>query len=313
MSVVTFQVLRRETGEGMFPLSWQLHGSSLLIWAISANALLAAENEPLASGAGSGDTPYILVVRISEAALNSLLGDEIVDRQTEVRDVVLGTPVFGRARTIAQPGVRLGEDPDHLKFALVLRGNVNSRTTGYSGPARVYSRALTSFTATKEVTFEPGRGYVGRPAHVTSRTKLFTEGIGSSRGGLIGSIIRRRASRIVAAQKPTATAIASEKARRRIQLAFDRTGEERLARLNRTASFRTLVLAALRGTGDAEPRLVYSTTPEYLQIAATSKDQSLPIARPPADSTGRGQPPIAIWVHESLLGERVASMIRLSS
>jgi hypothetical protein len=227
-----------------------------------------------------------------------------IDRETNVREVILGTSIYGKARVAGKPDVRLVPSVDDATFHITLEGTIRSQTIGYNGPVRVHSHSVTTFTASRPVVFEPWRGFYGLPSHVSAHTKSFLDGISSTRPGLIGRIICRRARKTEAAQHAQATEIARQKAESRIKSGFDRTSEQRLARLNKVADFRTLATAALRATGRGEPRYACCTTPHYLQFAARLGDSGAAIELPANDKTSGAS--IEIWIHESLMRNPVA-------
>jgi hypothetical protein len=253
-----------------------------------------------------------VVVRITKTLLDSLSDTKGMDRQFPVQDVILGTSVYGTVRVVGRPWARLVESNDEASFAIYFTGVATSYSTGYNGPAIVQSRAVTTFTATKQVIFEPGKGFRGKPAEVAARTDTFVEGIDSKTGGLVGRIVRRRASEIEAAQHAQVTEIVRQKFVRRIAAEFERTSQERLARMNSLTDLRSLVSAAL-GDGDGQIDFCCCTTPHYMQIA-TGGDNSVAIRLPenPA-AIDSPLPPVQIWVHESLLGNRMIAATKLLS
>src|SRR5436190_10311502 len=137
-----------------------------------------------------------IVFRVCDQLLNSLMDNAAIDRQTEVREVILGTSVVGTARVTGKPDVKLIPSVDDATFYITLEGTIHSRTTGYNGPAIIHSRSVTTFTASRPVVFEPGRGFYGLPSRVSARTESFVEGISSRRRGLVGRIVSRRAGKI---------------------------------------------------------------------------------------------------------------------
>ena len=252
-----------------------------------------------------------VVLRVSQKTLSSLVDTKDVDRQVDVRDVILGTSIAGRAHVVGKPAVALMDSPEQATFKLVLNGTVHSRTTGYNGPAIIYSRSVTTFTATKQIVFEPGKGFHGLPSQVTARTQVFVEGIASTRRGLIGGIVRRRAAKMEAQRHGEATEIARQKAEWRIAETFDRSSEQRLARLNVVADFRSAATAALRAAGNGEPKYVCCTTPQYLQIASSFGEGDAAIELPVSAITDADGVPIEIWVHDSLVGDKIAAGLDL--
>jgi len=268
----------------------------------SAPPLLLADDTPPPS--------HRVVVRLSDALLNALMTKGF-SREAEVRDVILGTQIYGKARIDARPCVQLADCPDQATFQVVIEGTAHSRSTGYNGPAIIYSRSVTTFTATKQVIFEPGRGFYALAPKVQARTQTFTDGIGTSRRGIVGRIIRRKAAQQAAARHDEAQEIARQKAERRIAIAFDRHMEQRLARLNRAAEFRSLAVAALRPAGSGEPKYACCSTPHYLQIATNFGDGGPAIELPVKGAASETAAPIEVWIHQSLVGERVGVALQL--
>jgi hypothetical protein len=251
-----------------------------------------------------------LVLRLSAGLLNSLM-EQGFQRDTEVRDNILGTEIYGRARIVANPAVQLRESPDQATFYVVIQGTAHSRSTGYNGPAILYNRSVTNFTATKQVVFDPGRGFYALPPQVQARTQTYLDGVGSTRRGIVGRIVRRRANQQATARHDESQEIAQQKAERRIAAAFDRHVEQRLARLNRAAEFRSLAVAALRPNGNGEVKYVCCSTPGYLQIATNFGAGGRTIDLPVKSSASATAAPVEIWIHKSLVGDKVASALQL--
>jgi hypothetical protein len=207
--------------------------------------------------------------------------------------------------------VQLHECADQATFQVVIEGTAHSKSVGYNGPAVIHSRSVTTFTATKQVVFEPGRGFYALPPKVAARTQTFTDGVDSTRRGLVGRIVRRKASQQVALRHDEAQEIARQKAERRIALAFDRHMEQRLARLNRAAEFRSLAIAALRPAGSSEPTYACCSTSQFLQIAANFGEGGPAIDLPVKGAASRAAAPIEVWIHQSLVGNRLATALKL--
>lgn len=251
-----------------------------------------------------------VVVRITKSLLDSLSGSKQFDRQFPVRDEVLGTAVIGTVRVVGQPAARLVESPNQATFDICFTGVASSRSTGRNGPAIIHSRAVTTFTATKRVIFEPGTGFRGSPAVVAARTETFVDGIDSTTGGLVGRIARRRASEIAAAEHAQVNEIVRQKAIRRIRAEFERTSQRRLARMNSLADFPALATAAV-GSGGQPLEFCCATTEQYLQIA-TGGDDSVAVCVPESEiEADAALPPVQIWIHESLLGDRLVAAAKL--
>jgi hypothetical protein len=273
----------------------------------SVSRISAQEELPTLSDEQRRDRPeHLVVLRFSTEMLNSLINKQI-DVQTRVRDVVLGTPVTGVARITGQPHVELEPAEDRAQFKVVISGTVHSQTVGRHGPAVIQGRAVTQFTATKQIVFQPGLGFYGLPPSVAAQSQVFTDGVRSTRGGFIGRIVQRRATRQVAEQRHELTAIARDRATRRIAAALEGHLNERLARLNKAVEFRSM----LAGSGERSRnfRLSCYTTPLYVEIANGSGDRRSPIDLPVFGSASELNAPIEIWVHNSLVPEPVGQAV----
>jgi hypothetical protein len=247
-------------------------------------------------------------LRISEAMLNTALENRLYDRETDVRDTILGTAVTGRARIVGQPRAQLIPSADRATFNLIFEGTVCSRTIGYNGPAILRSRGETRFTATRQIVFEPGKGYSALPPQISTSTKLFSEGIGSTRRGIVGLIVRRRAARLEMEQRPQATAIVRQKTERRILATFDRATDEHLARLNDSQS-RSVGALVVRLLGKEKPVYACCTSPHYLQIAAHLDGQDQVAFSLPSQTAQEHSSLLQIWLPDTLLRPGVAATL----
>jgi hypothetical protein len=173
---------------------------------LRAVAAIAALGAVLVASAFAEDSsqPRQIVVRVSRDAVTPL-ADMQIDTTTPVEDVILGTYVRGKARTTGQPAVEFVANPNQATFAVLLKGATVSRTVGRNGPATIYTRADTHFTATTQVRFEPGRGFVAERAKIAATTRATNEGIGTRRG-LVGWIVHRRACGVAGSQTGEAIA-----------------------------------------------------------------------------------------------------------
>ncbi len=89
-----------------------------------------------------------LRVAVSEELLNRLVPDRPPE-YVRVRDSVAGVPVYGRAMTSADVGMRLVPDEHRARLALEVNGQVASLTSSTSGPATVTSNSQSTYAASK--------------------------------------------------------------------------------------------------------------------------------------------------------------------
>jgi len=245
------------------------------------------------------------VLRISAGVLNGVV-DKQIDFEIPYRDVVLGTPVRGTARIVGKPRVELASSSDKARFEILLTGTVHSRSVGQSGPAVIHGHAITRFQATKEIVFEPGLGFFGLPPRVAADTQCFFDGVQSKRGGIVGQFVMRKAAREVADQQPELTAIAKERATRRIAQALERQMDQRIAQLNQIVQTSSQIVDS--GERPPGPRVACRTTPSHLEIAF-GLERSRPIQLPTLALAGDSGALVEIWIHDSLVPEPVGDAI----
>lgn len=84
-----------------------------------------------------------------------------------VRDTLLGFPIRGRSVTSNEVHVRLLPDPERIRIALEVEGQVNSVTSSTSGPATFYNNSVAHYKAQKAmaidlqgIRLEPARVWV---------------------------------------------------------------------------------------------------------------------------------------------------------
>jgi hypothetical protein len=281
--------------------------------ALLPSAILGADDSTLEVFTPAPPPTHRLVLRVSDAMFSSYLARDI-EQQVSVRDVILGTPVTGTALIEAKPHVKLLERPDHAAFHIEFRGTAVSRTVGHAGPAVIYSHSVTHFTATKQIVYEAGKGFFGAPVQVAARTQNYTEGIASTRRGLIGRIVRRRAAEQIAAKKALTTEISRQKAAQRIAAAFEERMAARIAHLNAMVESQSLLTSLATMTGQMP--CTCSSTANHVQVAAGRAASSRPIALPVRGPASDTAAPVELWVHNSLLPERpgrfVESIDRIS-
>jgi hypothetical protein len=292
-------------------MTWQTRVGLLCATIVAGPSAALAEFPRLAAPATTerpASFTQPVVIRLTESWFTSRI-DRPIDEQSPVDEVILGHRVRGTARTVGQPQVQLCEDPDDASLRVVMTGTTVSRTVGHSGPVTVRSRSETTFTATKQIVFTPGKGFAALPAVIQASTRVATEDVQTSRRRLIGRIVQRRAWREINANRPQVTEIARRRATVRIGEALDRQVDEMLVQLNRSADLRETI-AMLRGPGD-EPRYCCRSTNKFVEIAiGGARGDRSPL--PPA--LGDYESPVQVWFHKSLVPPAIApAMARFQS
>jgi hypothetical protein len=252
--------------------------------------------------------PRQIVVEVSGQLLAPLI-ERPIDEVQPVDEMILGARAIGEAHVIGQPKLVLADDPDSAAFVVALAGTIQSRTVGHKGPIDIYSYSETQFTATKRVVYVPERGFVAQAAQIDAETSTQTERIVPDRGGILGRLVERRGWNRVAQNRPQVNQIVQTLAKTKIGEAFDRLLDQRLAGVNRIADQRYLITAALRG--QAAPKYECCTKHGSLIIAASSGEGHLR-SKPREDLVARGLAgsPVQVWIHESVVGDRTAIVLR---
>jgi len=272
-------------------------------------AISGAAPGSIAKEKTSDHPEHRVVLRVSNSMLNGMLDNKEVDRIVDIREDILGTAIQGKGHVVGHTHVKLLESGEAASFVILFHGEVHSRTVGYHGPAIINSRAVTKFEATKLVVFEPGKGFSGQPAKVKATTTSQLEGIDSTRKGWIGRMVLRRAAKQEAEQRPQVTEIARQRAERRIAAGFEKTSEQRLAKLNQNLDGRSLAFVGLKVDDKGEPNFTCCTTNRYLQIATKNCEGAALIDLPHDANLAAASAPIELWVHDSLVGEKLVAGI----
>jgi len=186
--------------------------------------------------------PRRMLVRLDSDLLVPLIERPIEEAQA-VDEMILGVRMIGKAQVTGHPKITLEDDPKDAAFSVTITGTINSRTTGRNGPVQIYSRSTTRFVATKRLTYQPGRGFVGETAEIVAQTSSQPERLAPNRGGILGRAIERRAWVRAAQSREQVNQIVQAKAEEKLRQAFDRVLEARLARLNQLGEQRYLVAA----------------------------------------------------------------------
>jgi hypothetical protein len=247
-------------------------------------------------------------VRLSGELFAPLI-ERPIDEVQPVDEEIFGARAVGTANVNGQPRLTFADDPTAAAFRVTVTGTIASRTVGHKGPVQIHSQSETRFTATKRVVFEPGRGFVAEPAEIAAQTTSQTDAIKPERGGVVGRVIERRAWARVAQSREQVNQIVQAKAEVKIREAFDRLLDARLARLNRHFDQGYLIAAVLGG--NAKPHYRCSTQGGSLIVTA-SLGKEFPRDHDAVDAIARSEagPPMQVWVHEGVIGDRLSEVLR---
>jgi hypothetical protein len=233
------------------------------------------------------------------------LVEQPIDENLPVDEEILGVRATGQARVIGQPKLILTEDSQAAALQIELSGTIHSQTVGRKGPATLYGHSNATFTASKRVVFDPARGFVGQPSQATVQTDQTTDRIETRRRGPLGRVIERVAWSRVADSREEVQAIVKERTERKVRAEFDRILDQRLARVNRMATWRHPVLWMLGSSG--EPQYVCRTSEVGLQIAVALDPHEVSSSFPQIDlgSHADRNRSVQVWLHEEAVHDRV--------
>jgi hypothetical protein len=293
---------RREGRRSACAPPWQLlsflllaGGAWLYFGGVTAGQDLQEVTAPESAAAGE-EPGHRVVVRFSGEGLKALLARD-VHFELAVEEDILDAHVTGKAEVVSRPELELVAAEDRAAFQLVLRGTAATRTVGEHGAAVIRGQSQTTFTATRPIVFEPGRGFRGLETKVEAETRIVSNDVGTVHAaeaqsgttrGVVGRVIQRRAAQRMEERRPEATEIARQRAELRIREAVERRIDQRLERLNRIIQ-----------AGDRQALLDCCSTPHCVQFGLRGGGAS-PAAWPPPAAADDA--PVAVWIHRTLLG-----------
>ena len=233
-------------------------GSMLLYWGLCSLAP-AAELPQTANRPDDQAFHYPnAIVQISGRLLTNLLQRDI-ERNTDIRDNVLGTSVRGNSITRLHVVPQLVPDGNRGVVQFHFTGTtVSPRMVGRNGPATSLSSSYSSVDASKTAILTQ-QGIQLQPTVASCQTQLSIDGI-SARLRIVQRIARRQANRTHGASQ----AITAEHTRLRVQQEIDLEASKLLAqandRLNNMIGSPWLERETL-------PKLCrFSTTSRYLRV-----------------------------------------------
>lgn len=187
-----------------------------------------------------------------------------VDDTSPVRDVILGTDIYGTGHTLGKVELNLIPNDQQAHYELVFGGAVDADSVGYNGPATVYSTSRTTFTSRKQVLLG-SRGITALPARTSARVSSHTNGLSTSINvPLLRRVVKNIAWKQVNQKQGQAEAIAARHAESRISSRFNDEVSGKLAEANGKFN-KFLVLPMLR-RGSRPEQLSFRTTADGMQI-----------------------------------------------
>ena len=207
-----------------------------------------------------------------------------VDQVMPIRDVVLGTRIFGTGRTTGSVRLDFVPAADRAVLAIVFDACNVADTHGSQGPVTVCSRGYTSLSARRQISIR-GDDVWAEPVAVSASTDSETTGIGI-KTRLGQRMIRKVATRRIAETRPQAEAIAEGKARDRLRQEFTAQTEPAVHQIRQ--QLRDRLRGPLEAQGLFPESFHMHTTDESLRVVARKAlaGQLAAATQPPDESSG---------------------------
>lgn len=220
-----------------------------------------------------------------------------VDDQREVCDLILGTSISGTGHTTGNVTAALVPSTDRATIDTWFRGHTLSDTVGANRSARIFTKARTNLLARKRLFFT-GDGFASLRTSTEANTNADITGIGSTKGGFMGRIVQRVASKRVAQSKQLSEEISARHAEALFSERFDAQAGERLDKANQ--NYYAKLKRPLMNAGAFPVRLRSSSSKDELKIVAVQAEgpQVSAPAEPPQPPTGVD---LGVRLHETMI------------
>ncbi|NLS92151.1 MAG: hypothetical protein GXX96_08235 [Planctomycetaceae bacterium] len=230
---------------------------------------------------------------ISEAVFNAAMGRD-VDETEPVRDVILGTNIYGTGRTTGNVTVKLVPSQDSATIMTILQGTNLSNTTGYNGPVVIYADGTTNITTSKQIVID-GRQLRTCPAQADATTCSHIRSICARHGGrIVENIAWKRAGR----QKCQADAIAAQHAECRVRARIDAEVDDLIGTANDDLQEKVRGPLAERGLYPA--KLNFSTDEDFLNVSILQAG-AFDLAAATAPPQAVADADLRVQIHESMI------------
>lgn len=236
-----------------------------------------------------------LHVHLSQRLLTAAT-DRPADDREQVRDVILGTTLVGRAHTLGHVRTRLVPSPNYALLETTIEATNEAQTVGYNGPARVGSLSRTELKGQKRFKLD-ANGFAVWPADASAETHSRTYGVWSNKQGCVDRLVRRVARKRLGQQKAASERVAAQHARQRLARRLDTEANRQLAQSN--AAYLGRFRDPLYRVGHLPRELRFSTTADDLQLVALHDSPSRLAAPLPPPEPRRGLA-MSVRLHESL-------------
>jgi hypothetical protein len=226
-----------------------------------------------------------------------------VNQPAPVRDEIVGTSLFGTSYTKGTIDARLVPNPQQAILDTFLTGNTSSTTVGYHGPAIICAEGWTSIYGAERMYFD-ATGFKSVPLTAAAQTHSTITGIGTTRRGIIGRVVLRKAPQRAAEGKPQAEYVGARHAEVKIRDGLHREIGENLAKAN--ANYQEAFRGRLERRDAFPEQLDIQTTADRLLVTALQADSDqIAAPTPPPQAKPAG---LLLRLHQSAINNLAASL-----
>lgn len=216
-----------------------------------------------------------------------------------MQDFVLGRKVRGTSTVEQSMSIAFVPDADHIRFELLVRGEVDSRTVTDAGPAAIHSRGAANFTVRKPMSLSPaGLAFGTALGAASNQSQLATIQTSFDGVPIMGSIVQKIVRNQHDESKPQAAREVNEKIITRACREVDLQAEPKfteMAERIRERIWNPMVNLGLEPTAVALESTAAAATVRLRLAAAEQLAAHTPRPRAPADAM------LGVQVHESTL------------
>lgn len=225
-----------------------------------------------------------------------------VDETGPVREVILGTDIYGTGHTTGKVSVELSPDQSRSVINAVFQGTVETRNVGYNGPVIIYSNGSSRVNARKRLWIDAtGLGSLPTVSDAVTETEI--TGIRARRGG---RFVERIAWRRTCKQKDQSEHIASRRTEKRINQRINQQVAETIGQANQ--AFAGKFREPLLQRNLFPQRLRFTTSRTALHVVSLQADQSQ-LAAPTAPPQLPEQCDLALSLHQSMINNLATSAL----
>ncbi|MBL9082939.1 MAG: hypothetical protein JNK76_14085 [Planctomycetales bacterium] len=245
-----------------------------------------------------------LLIDVSETFVVDALSRP-VDQTEPVVDCILGTYITGTGRTIGEVNVDVVPNGEQAELVTYLSGINYSRTVGHNRSALIYSQGATTLNG-QSTLYVNEQGLAGGPINTSARVNNRITGYGSTKGGLIGNLVKKIAAKKAPQQKAQGERVAAAHARTRLARSMQKEIVQQVAQANEELEAR--LRRPLLRFGQYPSQLKYASTDDSLTIRALQTTSGR-LAAPGEAPALAGGAPVSVRVHQSLVTNSSQGML----